>query len=188
MQCHERHSAGCRDVTFGNTPAAQTHAHNERVAKRPKKKKRRRGCCNEQWAHKQEDRKYAGLIDRNFFTSLRVSQQSRNCFMILYSSSWSTVAKFVPALMVLWLQQAALLQPLRVGVQAYCTKKGVLCACVPMSCSMSENAALITCLTYLAPGSQTFFTQHAPALAHTSYTLTSSRSITPCVSFNVVWC
>lgn len=40
MQCHERHSAGCRDVTFGNTPAAQTHAHNERVAKWQKNPKK----------------------------------------------------------------------------------------------------------------------------------------------------
>lgn len=58
-----------------------------------------------------------------------------------------------------------------------------MCACVLMSCGMSENAALITCLTYLAAGSQTFFTQHAPALAHTSYTLTSSRPIIPRASF-----
>lgn len=49
----------------------------------------------------------------------------------------------------------------------YCTCPREVCCGLLMGCSMSENAALITCLTYLSLGLKPVFTQHSSAHTHT---------------------
>lgn len=169
MQGHGSHSAGCRDVTFSNSAAPPTHNGDK---------------C---WRNRGRNNVVAVTLQAWWFGWSRQPEKSRKT--VTSDCGWVTpTTGFAAGLCGLSNSVTSQL----VGASAWvCVTLWVLLQqevfyISPIGCSMLENAALGTCLTYFAFGPQPSLSKFSLWYLHTpSYHQALIKPLK--VSLNSIW-